>query len=175
MTVERYKIVDAEYPHFLTPTIKDWYPLFARPEIVAIVLNSLKYLQKEGLIIYAYVIMENHMHLVAKSNRLEDDIQRFKAHTGLEIVKQLKMYNQGVLHGFSFINNLTRSEHKIWESGNHPVMIQNEEMMHQKIEYIHANPVRRGYVDEATDWRYSSARNYSDLPGLLDVETNWNV
>lgn len=42
-------------------------------------------------------------------------------------------------------------------------------MMEQEIEYIHNNPVKRGYVDEPAYWRYSSARNYAGLPGLIDV------
>jgi hypothetical protein len=46
-------------------------------------------------------------------------------------------------------------------------------MLLQKIEYIHNNPVRRGYVDEPKHWRYSSARNYEGKEGLLDVKTDW--
>lgn len=41
------------------------------------------------------------------------------------------------------------------------------------IEYIHNNPLRRGYVDEAENWRYSSARAYAGMPGLLDVCVDW--
>nr|VFK81320.1 MAG: hypothetical protein BECKSD772D_GA0070982_13071 [Candidatus Kentron sp. SD] len=36
---------------------------------------------------------------------------------------------------------------------------QGEAMMRQKIDYIHNNPVERGYVEDATHWRYSSARD----------------
>jgi hypothetical protein len=57
--------------------------------------------------------------------------------------------------------------------GSHPQLIQNEEMMRQKLEYIHYNPVKRGFVDEPTHWRYSSARNYAGQQGLLDVKTDW--
>ena len=46
-------------------------------------------------------------------------------------------------------------------------------MMKDKIEYIHNNPVKRGYVDESQHWRYSSARDYEGLRGLLDVELFW--
>jgi putative transposase len=46
-------------------------------------------------------------------------------------------------------------------------------MMLQKLEYIHYNPVKRGYVDEPTDWRSSSARNYAGRPGLIEVVTDW--
>ncbi len=46
-------------------------------------------------------------------------------------------------------------------------------MMRQKLDYIHYNPVRRGYVDDPVHWRYSSARNYAGLPGLLPVMMDW--
>ena len=46
-------------------------------------------------------------------------------------------------------------------------------MMRQKLEYMHLNPVKRGYVDEAVHWRYSSARNYTGKPGMIDVVTDW--
>jgi hypothetical protein len=52
-------------------------------------------------------------------------------------------------------------------------VIETEEVMWQKIEYIQHNPLRRGYVDEAVHWRYSSARNYAGTPGLLDVCVDW--
>ena len=45
--------------------------------------------------------------------------------------------------------------------------------MHQKIEYIHYNPVKRGYVDEPIHWCYSSARNYAGQVGLLEVQMEW--
>jgi len=46
-------------------------------------------------------------------------------------------------------------------------------MMKQKLEYIHNNPVERGYVDDPLHWRYSRARNYAGQPGLVDVVTDW--
>jgi len=59
------------------------------------------------------------------------------------------------------------------QEGVHPEWIQNEAMMQQKVEYIHQNPVKRGYVDEAEYWRYSSARDYAGLPGLLATCKQW--
>ncbi len=64
-------------------------------------------------------------------------------------------------------------EYQFWQEGSHPEMIQDENMMWQKLEYIHNNPVKRGYVDEPTHWRYSSARNYANQSGLLPVVTEW--
>jgi len=63
--------------------------------------------------------------------------------------------------------------YQFWQEGVHPELIQGEEMMRQKVEYIHQNPVKRGYVDEATHWRYSSARDYTGAQGLLEVCRQW--
>ena len=63
--------------------------------------------------------------------------------------------------------------YQVWQEGSHPQEIYGEKMLIQKIDYIHNNPVRRGYVDEAREWRYSSARNYGGMEGLLEVKTDW--
>ena len=46
-------------------------------------------------------------------------------------------------------------------------------ILRQKLDYIHLNPVKRGYVDEPCHWRYSSARNYDGRPGVMEVVTDW--
>jgi len=67
----------------------------------------------------------------------------------------------------------TDRAYQFWQEGVHPEWIQNEEMMRQKIAYIHRNPVERGYVDQAEHRRYSSARNYQGMDGLLEVCKQW--
>jgi len=54
-----------------------------------------------------------------------------------------------------------------------PWLAANEEVLRQKLDYMHLNPVKRGYVDKAEHWRYSSARNYIDEPGLIEVYRRW--
>jgi putative transposase len=61
----------------------------------------------------------------------------------------------------------------IWEEGSHPQLIESETVMRQKLDYIHQNPVKRGYVDLPEHWRYSSARNYLGLEGLIEVVRAW--
>jgi len=48
--------------------------------------------------------------------------------------------------------------------------VNSEAVMRQKLDYIHHNPIKRGYVDLAEHWRYSSARNYAGMPGLIDIQ-----
>ena len=67
----------------------------------------------------------------------------------------------------------TDRAYQFWQEGSHPQMIQCDEMMLQKLEYIHNNPVVRGYVDEPIHWRRSSARNYAGQSGLISVSTQW--
>ncbi len=63
--------------------------------------------------------------------------------------------------------------YQIWQEGYQPKLIQTDGMMINKINYIHHNPVKRGYVDEAKHWRYSSARDYEGIDGLIEVEKFW--
>ncbi len=69
--------------------------------------------------------------------------------------------------------HVTDREYQVWQEGIKPKLIQNNMMMKNKIDYIHNNPVKRGYIDEAKHWRYSSARDYEGLNGLLNVERLW--
>ena len=62
---------------------------------------------------------------------------------------------------------------QVWQEGSHPKAILNMEIMVQKLKYIHYNPVKRGYVNDPLDWWYSSARNYVDKQGALDVTVDW--
>jgi hypothetical protein len=65
------------------------------------------------------------------------------------------------------------SEYQVWQEGSHPQEIKDGDMMRQKIEYIHNNPLEHGYVDDPLHWRHSSARNYAGQPGLIEVGTDW--
>ena len=68
MPRSRYRILEVRHPHFMTATINNWLPLFTRPQTVEILLDSWRFLQREGnLTLFGYVILENHLHLVAAS------------------------------------------------------------------------------------------------------------
>ncbi len=77
MDRSRYKISDQQAPHFVTFTVLHWIPVFTRIETVNILLDSLKFLNKEGLKIISFVILENHTHLILQSDNLSKDIMRF--------------------------------------------------------------------------------------------------
>ncbi len=59
--------------------------------------------------------------------------------------------------------------YKLWQSGNHPVELFSSAFTKQKLNYIHNNPVEELYVVNSWDYYFSSARNYADMDGLLEV------
>ena len=131
---------------------------------------------KEGLKVHAYVILENHLHLIVQSPQLNKDMTRFKSFTAKKLLDYLKLNRvQTILEQLAFYKKAhkTDRQYQFWQEGIHPELIQNETMMLQKIESIHYNPVKWGYVDQAVHWRYSSARNYEDEVGLLEIDRCW--
>ncbi len=173
---DRYKITDPKLPHFVTCTVLHWIPVFTRPDTVEIILDSLRFLMQDGLKVYAYVILENHLHLAVQSQQLDKDMARFKSYTAKQIIKHLDQNHvTQILEQLAFYKKKHKSgrDYQFWQEGIHPEWIQDEKMMRQKIEYIHQNPVKRGYVEKAEHWRYSSAINYEGEPGLLEVCTTW--
>ena len=66
----RYKFLEKQ-PHFLTRTVVNWLPIFSQPELARIIISSLDFLGKhQGLSLHGYVIIENHLHLIASSENL---------------------------------------------------------------------------------------------------------
>ena len=178
MARSRYKIYEPNQVHFLTGTVVNWTAIFTRPQTFNILLDSLAYRQTHHqLLIYAYVILENHLHLVAQANDIGKEVSGLKSYTAQQLIEFFKI-NQihQVLKQFKYYKKThkTDRQYQVWQEGSHPQLILNEAMLRQKVEYIHNNPVECGYVDKPEHWRYSSARNYLKTGEcLLFVYTDW--
>jgi putative transposase len=177
MTRTRYRIYEKDYPYFMTCPIVGWFPVFTRPEAVQILLDSWTFLQKErGFELYGYVIMENHLHLIARAPELANAMKSFKMYTATQIIALLESHGAEVLLRQLRAHKLLHkkeSEYQVWQEGSEPKQVSSTAIMLQKLEYMHNNPVKRGYVDDPVHWRYSSARNYAGQAGLIDVITGW--
>lgn len=137
----RYKIYEATYPHFITCTILHWIPIFTRIETTNIIFDSLKFLQKEdNLKIYAYVILENHLHMIVSSDDVLKTIKKFKSFTAKEILKYLQIKNvKTILEQLAFYKKAhkTQTTYQLWQEGFQPKLIKDEKMMIETINYIH--------------------------------------
>ncbi|MBM3289183.1 MAG: transposase [Candidatus Hydrogenedentes bacterium] len=171
----RYRIADPDGLYFLTCTIVDWLPVFQSRPYFDIITHSLAFCRaNKGMRLYAYVIMENHLHLVVGAPDLSGVMRAFKGFTAREIVALAEATGRtGLLNELMVRKKRTKesSQHQVWQEGSHPQRIYDDDVLNQKIEYIHNNPVRRGYVDAPEHWRYSSARNYYvDDHSVLEID-----
>lgn len=167
----RYKVYEEYYPYFITSSFSQGLSLSTDPEVACILLDSLNYIQKNfGITLYAYVIMHNHIHCIIEGKDLSLTLRKFKSFTARRIINHLKAHNRRHLLKRLKINSDDGEDTcRVWQKGFHPKQISDSDMMTQKIEYIHNNPVKAGFVDKIVDWRYSSARNYECLESLLSV------
>lgn len=177
---EGYIIRDQSKPHFITATVIDWVDVFSRKIYRDTLIDSLEYcIQYKGMIVYAYIIMSNHIHLIvqAKNENLSDLIRDFKKHTAKTILKQIQTESESrkewMLSRFTLATS-THSRNKkyqFWQYGNHFEEIYAEKFLWSKIDYIHLNPVRAGIVERASEYLYSSAGNYVNGNGILSSVT----
>ena len=120
--------------------------------------------------------MKNHIHMIVKSDNLSKEIANFKSYTARQIIDHLiKNKSNKILNKLMYykLKHKKDRRYQLWQEGIHPIQIDNEKILKQKIEYMHNNPVKEGLVEHPEDWINSSALNYSGKKGILDVETDW--
>ncbi|MBN1415131.1 MAG: transposase [Bacteroidales bacterium] len=176
---EKYKVLNPEGIYFVTFTVIDWIDLFTRPAYKQIISDSLKYcVQNKGLIIYAYVLMPSHLHLIVSSSKgyaLSETIRDFKKYTSKKLIQCIKECSESrkewILGKFSFAaSRIKRGEnYKLWQDGFHPVELETNKMINQRLDYLHNNPVEDEIVENPEEYLYSSARNYCGRIGLIEV------
>ncbi|MFK7775412.1 MAG: transposase [Saprospiraceae bacterium] len=176
----KYKIRDQRGLNFLTLTVVGWIDIFSRKKYRDLMIDSLKFCQKKkGLNIYGYVIMTNHIHLIASAEgeqTLSEVLGNFKSFTATSIMKDLPESNESrrewmmYLFGYFAKKNKRRTEHQFWQTKNHPIDLYSVKAIRQKLNYIHQNPVRAGWVEYPQHYIYSSASNYlEEGKGILEV------
>jgi len=176
---EGYVIRDQTLPHFLTATIVDWIDVFSRKTYRDCIIDSFEYcIKNKGMILYSYVIMSNHIHMIVQSNegKLSDLIRDFKKFTSKTILEKIQSEPESRREWILERLKLATASHsrnknyQFWQLGNHAEAIYSEKFMWSKIDYIHFNPVKAGIVAKPQDYIYSSASNYIHGKGIIDVE-----
>lgn len=156
-----------------------WLDVFTRNEYKDLVVESLEYCQtKKGMEVYAWCIMTNHVHLIFRSvegqppELLLGDLKRF---TSRNIIKAIQGNPRESRREFLldyFKKEASKSSnttnYQFWRHDNKPIELWSNEVIQQKIDYIHNNPVEEGIVFRPEDYRYSSASDYAGVKGVLD-------
>lgn len=174
-----YKIRDQSATHFLTFTIMGWIDIFSRPRYRELILKSFQFCRAhKGLHIGAYVIMTNHIHTIwtATQHNLSDVMRDFKTFTSKAISQSIEeepeSRREWLQYMFNFYANRTNANRhfKVWTSNNHPEEIHSDGFLKTKLQYIHDNPVRAGWVKEPGQYLYSSAADYAGGKGIMDID-----
>jgi REP element-mobilizing transposase RayT len=153
--------------------------VFSRKSYRDCTIECLDYCVKnKGMILYGYVIMSNHIHMITQSNEsnLSDLVRDFKKFTAKTILNKIQnepeSRREWMLERFQkATESHTRNKnYQFWQYGNHAEEIYTEHFLWSKLDYIHMNPVRAGIVAKIDDYIYSSASNYVNGKGIIDVE-----
>lgn len=162
------------HPVFFTATIREWKKLLKPEKYKIIVLSQLKQLVTQNkIILYAYCIMDNHIHLIwqIKGENTPSEIQkRFLEVVSKEIKKDLMVNHIEVLKVFTSTQK-DRSFH-FWKRRPLSIELFSPEIFDQKLDYIHNNPVKKGICALPEEYMYSSARYYHDGTDSWTMLTN---
>lgn len=163
------KVFNPELPQFFTATNLWWKPLLKIDAHKDIIIDSLRFLVKDNrILLYAFVLMPNHIHLIwrIKQPHTPSDVQRdFLRFTGHQFQKYLRNHNPGFLEHFR-VNDADR-KYQLWERNPFSRGLNSAYIFNQKLNYLHMNPVKKGFCKKPEDYQYSSAKFY--LTGI----DNW--
>jgi len=166
--------------YFLTFQVVGWADVFSRKIYRDFILENLTYCRKEkGLYLFGYVIMTNHIHLVAQQieGKLSTWVRDFKKFTSKKLLAMIqdiprvcrKEWLKMIFNDHAKFNKRS-GEIQFWTHENHAIELYLPEMIETRMKYIHENPVRVGIVGKPEDYLYSGARNYSGLNGLIELD-----
>jgi len=175
----KYKIRNQEELYFVSFATINWIDLFTRQDYNKILLASLRYCQNEkGLEVYAWCIMTNHLHLIIGTNDkpIQDILRDFKSYTSTQLRNEInnnphesrKEWIKWMMERVGRKNS-NNNDWQLWQQHNQPIELNTNELMDQKLNYIHENPVTAGFVAEQHHWKYSSSIDYSGGKGLLNI------
>ncbi len=177
----KYKPGDAATPHFVTFSVVGWVDVFSRELYKEIMLDSLRYCTaQKGLCLHAWIIMTNHIHLILSSEtaKIEHLVRDIKKFTSKQIINAIRdnpdeSRKEWMLNLFAFVGqgNHNNKVFQFWKQDYHPIELNTNEKLNQRLQYLHENPVQSGLVWEAWHYKYSSAIDYyTSEKGLLTIE-----
>ncbi len=112
----------------------------------------------------------------SKKDKLEDIVRDMKKHTSLTLKEHIKTNNsesrkEWMVWMFERAGkkNSNNKDWQFWQQHNKPLEIKDQEMLDKTLDYIHHNPIVAGFVNKAEDWKYSSARDFYGMRGLIEL------
>ena len=155
--LKRYQ--EARESHFITFTCYHWHPYLSTPatrDLFEEMLEQTRRLYR--FYVSAYVVMPEHVHL------LLSEPERRLLSVALQALKQAVARRQKV------------ADPPFWQARYYDRNIWSKKAFDESRAYLHMNPVRRGLVENAEDWFWSSARHYlTSESRIVEVESQWTA
>ncbi|MCG8410029.1 MAG: transposase [Bacteroidales bacterium] len=174
-----YKFRNQESLYFISFATVYWIDVFVRSEYKDILVESINYcIENKGLIIYGWVIMPSHVHLIFGTNQepMQNIVRDLKKYTSKAIVQTIRenpeeSRREWMLWMFECAGkkNGNNTNFQFWQQNNKPIELSDTKIINQKLNYLHNNPVKEGFVVESHHYKYSSAIDYADGNGLIKV------
>jgi len=176
----KYKFHNKAGLYFVSFATVNWIEVFTRQIYFDVLAKSIGYCRtNKGMELYAYCFMPSHVHLIFRSSNEQpmELLRDFKKHTAKKVIETIKNNSQEsrkklLLWLFERAGKKQGniSKYQFWQHHNQPIELWSEKVIKQKIDYIHNNPVELGFVTDAIDWKYSSARNFQDDHTVLEID-----
>ena len=152
---------------FITAVGKDRLPIFRTEAIKLISCGAIDEARIScGFLLFAYVIMPDHFHVVTDSPRKPSTVLQFiKGIVSRRVLGYLKdMKYEESLRKLEHDNWKRNHRYSLWQHDSEVFSIMSESTFMQKVNYIHQNPVRAGLVERMEDYRWSSLRFWEKCP-----------
>ena len=152
---------------FITIVTKNRLPVFQTDLMRELLCRAIDEARRSaGFLLFAYVLMLDHIHLLASRRSTTSDLLRvLKGLTARRIIDYLKEKNyESSLAKLQHQERDRRYRYSLWQTEKNVLPVFSEGMFLEKVNYIHQNPVRAGLVGCAEDYRWSSARIWQKRP-----------
>jgi len=165
--------------YFISFATVNWIDVFIRNEYKEAIVQSWQFCQEnKGLDIYAWCIMPSHLHMLIGTHGkpLDHIVRDMKSYTSGQMRKLISEHpkesrREWMIWMFERAGrkNGNNRDWQFWQQHNKPIEIVNEKMYNEIVWYIHQNPVVSGFVHEAAQWVYSSAKGYERNDGMVKL------
>jgi REP element-mobilizing transposase RayT len=123
--------------------------------------------------------MPSHVHLLFRSNNDNPSglLRDFKGYTSKKMIETICSYPQESRREWMLSmfrkageKNSNVTKYQFWQQHNKPIELWSTPVIKQKLDYIHNNPVKAGFVNNPWEWKYSSSRNYTELDSAIEID-----
>ncbi|OQP50388.1 hypothetical protein A4H97_00665 [Niastella yeongjuensis] len=153
--------------YYVTLSVSGWIDVFTCHAYCEILIDNLNHcIDTKNLHVYEYVLMPSYITLIASSKKkhISTILREFKNGTAKQVLKSIaenpeEKRKEWMMRLFHYYSNRYQqdAEHHFWQFGNHPVVLDSNELFTHHVSTVVNMPVSTRLVDDPQHYFYSSA------------------